>query len=92
VGEEHAKWSPVATAWYRFMPEVALLREVRGALAEELAEELPGLVRVRGSGAQAVAVVTEPKSHGKLLEKVGARQGRAIPCGLPGQGAPRRGS
>lgn len=25
VGKEHAKWSPVATAWYRLHPEVRLL-------------------------------------------------------------------
>lgn len=37
VGEDHAKWSPVATAWYRFMPEVVLLRSVKGSEAKELA-------------------------------------------------------
>lgn len=26
IGREHAKWSPVATAWYRLHPEVILLR------------------------------------------------------------------
>jgi DNA-directed RNA polymerases I and III subunit RPAC1 len=25
TGKEHAKWSPVATAWYRLLPEVVLL-------------------------------------------------------------------
>ena len=35
-GAEHAKWSPVATAWYRLCPEVVLLREVTGSDAEEL--------------------------------------------------------
>lgn len=24
VGKTHAKWSPVATAWYRMLPEVSL--------------------------------------------------------------------
>merc|ERR1712023_609814 len=28
IGKEHAKWSPVATAWYRFAPEAILLRDV----------------------------------------------------------------
>lgn len=28
-GKEHAKWSPVATAWYRLLPEAVLLK-VRG--------------------------------------------------------------
>lgn len=25
IGKEHAKWSPVATAWYRMLPEVTML-------------------------------------------------------------------
>lgn len=25
VGSEHAKWSPVATAWYRLHPELVIL-------------------------------------------------------------------
>ena len=25
LGAEHAKWSPVATAWYRLLPEVRFL-------------------------------------------------------------------
>lgn len=37
VGQEHAKWSPVATAWYAFMPEVVLLRPVQGQQAQALA-------------------------------------------------------
>ena len=32
TGEEHAKWSPVATAWYRLNPEVVIL-EVRSGVA-----------------------------------------------------------
>lgn len=44
VGEDHAKFSPVSTAWYRLMPEVVLLRDVRGEEARELARLLPGLV------------------------------------------------
>lgn len=26
IGAEHAKWSPVATAWYRLEPEMVLLK------------------------------------------------------------------
>lgn len=44
VGEDHAKFSPVSTAWYRLMPEVALLRDVVGDEARQLAQQLPGLV------------------------------------------------
>lgn len=34
VGREHAKWSPVATAWYRLQPEVVLLEPVSGEAAQ----------------------------------------------------------
>jgi DNA-directed RNA polymerase I and III subunit RPAC1 len=70
VGEEHAKWSPVATTWYRLVPEVALLQEARGEVAEERARELPGLVTVGGSGAGARARVDDARHHERLLEKV----------------------
>ncbi|CAD6248337.1 unnamed protein product [Miscanthus lutarioriparius] len=30
VGKVHAKWSPVATAWYRMLPEVVILEEIKG--------------------------------------------------------------
>ncbi|XP_058115324.1 uncharacterized protein LOC131258205 [Magnolia sinica] len=41
VGKTHAKWSPVATAWYRMLPEVVLLKEVEDAKAEELVNRCP---------------------------------------------------
>ncbi|KAL6779386.1 hypothetical protein ACKKBG_A12120 [Auxenochlorella protothecoides x Auxenochlorella symbiontica] len=72
VGEEHAKWSPVATAWYRFMPEVVLLQPVKDELAKELAGELPGLITVDSDGS---AVVNDPLEHDVLLEKVRAMSG-----------------
>lgn len=73
VGEEHAKWSPVATTWYRLLPEVALLQQdkLRGELALELAAALPGLIQVEGHGEDArVVKVDDPRQHDKLLEKV----------------------
>ncbi|XP_024004460.1 DNA-directed RNA polymerases I and III subunit rpac1 isoform X2 [Eutrema salsugineum] len=36
IGKTHAKWSPVATAWYRMLPEVILLKEFEGEDAEKL--------------------------------------------------------
>jgi DNA-directed RNA polymerase I and III subunit RPAC1 len=47
VGREHAKWSPVATAWYRLHPEVALLRPVAGEEAAELAEAVPAVFELQ---------------------------------------------
>jgi DNA-directed RNA polymerases I and III subunit RPAC1 len=75
TGREHAKWSPVATAWYRLLPEVALLpraAELTGEDARALAAELPGLFSVGGGGAGGGApslVVADARDHELLLEK-----------------------
>lgn len=41
MGKTHAKWSPVATAWYRMLPEVVLLKEIEGKKAEQLVKKCP---------------------------------------------------
>ncbi|KAH9313503.1 hypothetical protein KI387_022130 [Taxus chinensis] len=41
IGKTHAKWSPVATARYRMLPEVVLLEEVYDDLADELVQKCP---------------------------------------------------
>ena len=41
VGEDHAKWSPVATTWYRLFPEVVFLQQPPPELGAKLLEELP---------------------------------------------------
>ncbi|XP_006654023.1 DNA-directed RNA polymerases I and III subunit rpac1 [Oryza brachyantha] len=41
IGKVHAKWSPVATAWYRMLPEVVLSEEFKGDDAEELVKKCP---------------------------------------------------
>ncbi|KAG5550965.1 hypothetical protein RHGRI_009400 [Rhododendron griersonianum] len=41
MGKTHAKWSPVATAWYRMLPEVELLQELKGEMAEKLVKKCP---------------------------------------------------
>lgn len=47
IGKDHAKFSPVATASYRLLPEITLLREVKGERAERLATCFsPGVVRL----------------------------------------------
>mmetsp|Transcript_36991 Transcript_36991/g.80029 ORF Transcript_36991/g.80029 Transcript_36991/m.80029 type:complete len:292 (-) Transcript_36991:6-881(-) len=54
TGAEHAKWSPVATAWYRLCPEVVLLQDMAGGAAEELLETFGSSVFSMGpSGLQA---------------------------------------
>mmetsp|Transcript_23237 Transcript_23237/g.75576 ORF Transcript_23237/g.75576 Transcript_23237/m.75576 type:complete len:370 (-) Transcript_23237:532-1641(-) len=37
----HAKWSPVATAWYRLLPRIDLVEEVTGDLADSLVKKCP---------------------------------------------------
>lgn len=44
IGKTHAKWSPVATAWYRMLPEVVLTKDVKDELAEELVSKCPAKV------------------------------------------------
>ncbi|OVA07243.1 DNA-directed RNA polymerase [Macleaya cordata] len=41
MGKTHAKWSPVSTAWYRMLPEVILLEEVKDEKAEQLVKKCP---------------------------------------------------
>lgn len=57
-GKDHAKFSPVATASYRLLPDITLLAPVEGEAAEELrqcfspgvieVQEVQGEVRVHG--------------------------------------------
>ncbi|CDF35709.1 unnamed protein product [Chondrus crispus] len=44
IGREHAKWSPVATAGYRMLPEVNLKTRVVGATAKRLVNLCPAKV------------------------------------------------
>ncbi|CAJ1963847.1 unnamed protein product [Sphenostylis stenocarpa] len=44
IGRTHAKWSPVATAWYRMLPEVVLLEDVVDEVADELKNKCPANV------------------------------------------------
>ncbi|KAL2621680.1 hypothetical protein R1flu_001885 [Riccia fluitans] len=41
IGKVHAKWSPVATARYRMLPEVVLTDDVQDEVAEELVSRCP---------------------------------------------------
>ncbi|KAM4043077.1 DNA-directed RNA polymerases I and III subunit RPAC1 [Anomaloglossus baeobatrachus] len=47
IGKDHAKFSPVATASYRLLPEISLLCPVEGELAERLQRCFsPGVIEV----------------------------------------------
>lgn len=41
VGKTHAKWSPVATAYYRLLPDISLNEEITGEDAKELKAKCP---------------------------------------------------
>lgn len=69
AGGDHAKFSPVATAWYRLQPELALTGDVAGADADALAAALPGLVSVAGTGPARRAILDAPaRGREHLLE------------------------
>lgn len=51
TARDHAKWNPVCSAFYRQIPAVELLREVKGAEAEELkAFFTPGVIELDKHG------------------------------------------
>ncbi|CAG8583734.1 16920_t:CDS:2 [Funneliformis mosseae] len=65
-GKEHAKWSPVATASYRLMPEIILKEEITGDLAIKFASCFtPGVVEVKDENVDGktieVAKVVNPR-------------------------------
>jgi len=41
IGKTHAKWSPVATATYRLMPDISFPEPITGDLAKELVDRCP---------------------------------------------------
>jgi DNA-directed RNA polymerase I and III subunit RPAC1 len=84
AGAVHAKWSPVATAWYRLHPELFIKPGAFvGEAADALAGELPGLVAVSGSGAGRTAVPGAPaRGNEHLLEKA-RRLGGEAPFSTP---------
>jgi len=41
IGREHAKWSPVSTAFYRLLPDIKLTRPIEGSDAERLKQTCP---------------------------------------------------
>lgn len=69
-GREHAKWSPVATAWYKLLPEVVITKPITGANADEIVKECPGLFQIQGSSKSKQAKVNAARDHPELLEKV----------------------
>jgi len=63
VGRDHAKFSPVATAFYRLLPAITIKRPIRGEAATRLQSCFsPGVIGLdKGSDGQAVAKVEEAR-------------------------------
>ncbi|CAG8459653.1 1474_t:CDS:2 [Ambispora leptoticha] len=63
IGKEHAKWSPVATASYRLLPEIILKKEIKGDLAYKFASCFPiGVVKItENENGEKVAKVVNPR-------------------------------
>jgi len=63
IGRDHAKFSPVATAFYRLMPSITLLKKVEGEAAARLQKCFsPGVVELEpGEGGKKQAVVVNER-------------------------------
>lgn len=62
IGKDHAKFSPVATAFYRMMPDIKLVKEVTGEAAYKLQSCFsPGVISVKEEGGKKIAVVNNPR-------------------------------
>lgn len=63
TGKTHAKWSPVATASYRLLPEVTFKQKVTGDVARELVAKCPmGVFDIEDVGGVVTAVAARPRS------------------------------
>mmetsp|Transcript_31967 Transcript_31967/g.79063 ORF Transcript_31967/g.79063 Transcript_31967/m.79063 type:complete len:423 (+) Transcript_31967:320-1588(+) len=75
-GKEHAKWSPVGTAWYAMVPQVELLAPVTGADADVFMEacanfsETHGCYVCEGVGAARAVRVAKERGCAMCLERV----------------------
>ncbi|KAM4693628.1 DNA-directed RNA polymerases I and III subunit RPAC1 [Discoglossus pictus] len=62
IGKDHAKFSPVATASYRLLPEITLLRPIEGDLADTLQRCFsPGVITVDVINGKKVARVANSR-------------------------------
>lgn len=73
VGKDHAKWSPVSTAWYRLNPVVTLETPFEGKEAEELKKSCPVGVFDIEDGSAFVKNARDCTTCRNCLEKFGDR-------------------
>lgn len=62
-GKDHAKYSPVATAFYRLLPDIKLVKEIEGEAAYRLQKCFsPGVIGIRNEkDGRKVAVVNNAR-------------------------------
>ena len=71
IGRTHAKWSPVATAAYRLLPEVTLRKRVTGAEADALVARCPmSVFDIEDAGGERAARVSRPRNCSMCRECV----------------------
>uniref|UniRef100_A0A673HXL4 DNA-directed RNA polymerases I and III subunit RPAC1 n=1 Tax=Sinocyclocheilus rhinocerous TaxID=307959 RepID=A0A673HXL4_9TELE len=62
IGKDHAKFSPVATASYRLLPEITLLQTIEGEQAERLKRCFsPGVIEIQNVNGRKVAKVVNSR-------------------------------
>ena len=64
IGKEHAKWSPVATASYRLLPDIQILKPITGQDAIKFQKcFVPGVIGIKkkGNGTEEAFVVNPRK-------------------------------
>lgn len=62
IGKEHAKWSPVCTAFYRLLPQIELSKPITGDDAERLKKTCPvGVFDIEDIGGVRTATVAHPR-------------------------------
>jgi DNA-directed RNA polymerases I and III subunit RPAC1 len=60
IGKTHAKWSPVATAYYRLVPDIKLNKDVSNEDAKELKKLCPvGVFDIEDIGGKKKAFVKD---------------------------------
>jgi len=63
IGQSHAKWSPVATASYRLMPEILFTTPIEGEMAQELKQKCPmNVFDIEDIGGKPTATVARPRN------------------------------
>ncbi|XP_022902615.1 DNA-directed RNA polymerases I and III subunit RPAC1 [Onthophagus taurus] len=62
IGRDHAKFSPVATAFYRLLPNIKLIKPVEGEAAERLQKCFsPGVIAIEDKNGKKVAKVNSAR-------------------------------